>query len=96
MLRGRPAAPCPGIDELRERDRAILAFERAWWSRPGAKEQAIADTFGLTATAYYQQLNRLLDLPAALAAEPVTVRRLRRLRAARLERAGHAAGRRGR
>jgi hypothetical protein len=75
--------PAAGRGELPERDREILAFERQWWRHAGAKEQAIRDTFGLSATRYYQLLNRLLDEPAALAHDPVLVGRLRRLRASR-------------
>ena len=80
------AAPAtePGeADGLTERERKILAFEQQWWKHAGAKEQAIRDTFGLSATRYYQLLNALLDQPAALAAEPVLVGRLRRLRSSR-------------
>lgn len=58
----------------------MLEFERSWWRHAGAKEQAIRDAFGLSATRYYQLLNRLLDEPAALAYDPVLVGRLRRLR----------------
>lgn len=72
-----------GGDELTERERSILAFEQQWWRHAGAKEQAIRDTFGLSATRYYQLLNALLDRPAALAAEPLLIGRLRRLRASR-------------
>ncbi|MFD6757136.1 DUF3263 domain-containing protein [Micromonospora gifhornensis] len=68
---------------LGEREQEILAFERQWWRHAGAKEQAIRDRFGLSATRYYQLLNALLDNPAALAADPVLVGRLRRLRASR-------------
>ncbi|WP_439427140.1 DUF3263 domain-containing protein [Micromonospora sp. LA-10] len=68
---------------LTEREQRILAFEAQWWKHAGAKEQAIRDTFGLSATRYYQLLNALLDHPAALAAEPVLVGRLRRLRSSR-------------
>ncbi|MEU8069551.1 MULTISPECIES: DUF3263 domain-containing protein [unclassified Micromonospora] len=68
---------------LTEREQRILAFEAQWWKHAGAKEQAIRDTFGLSATRYYQLLNALLDQPAALAAEPVLVGRLRRLRSSR-------------
>ncbi|MGX4658262.1 DUF3263 domain-containing protein [Micromonospora sp. SCSIO 07396] len=75
--------PPPGGDELTERERSILAFEQQWWRHAGAKEQAIRDTFGLSATRYYQLLNALLDRPAALAAEPLLIGRLRRLRASR-------------
>lgn len=72
-----------GEGELSELERQILAFERGWWKRAGAKETAIRQRFNLSATRYYQLLNRLLDDPAALAAEPVVVSRLRRLRDAR-------------
>lgn len=72
--------PGPVLDP---RDEKILAFERQWWRHAGAKEQAIRDVFGLSATRYYQVLNRLLDQPAALAHDPVLVNRLRRLRASR-------------
>ncbi|MFG3577024.1 DUF3263 domain-containing protein [Micromonospora chersina] len=78
-----PAAESGEADGLTERERKILAFEQQWWKHAGAKEQAIRDTFGLSATRYYQLLNALIDQPAALAAEPVLVGRLRRLRSSR-------------
>ncbi|MEU4478256.1 DUF3263 domain-containing protein [Micromonospora sp. NPDC023966] len=78
-----PAEPAEETDGLTERERRILTFEQQWWKHAGAKEQAIRDTFGLSATRYYQLLNALLDQPAALAAEPVLVGRLRRLRSSR-------------
>ena len=68
---------------LSEREVRILAFERNWWRQPGAKEQAIRDMLGLSATRYYQMLNELIDRPEALAYEPVLVKRLRRQRAKR-------------
>jgi Protein of unknown function (DUF3263) len=67
--------------ELTDRDRAILVFEKQWWRHAGAKEQAIRDTFSVSATRYYQMLNALLDNEAAMAFEPAVVKRLRRLRA---------------
>lgn len=60
--------------------RRILTFERQWFRAAGAKEQAIVDEFGFTSTAYYARLNRLLDDPEAVAADPLTVKRLQRLR----------------
>jgi hypothetical protein len=69
--------------ELSARDREILAFERHWWKYAGAKEQAVRDLFDMSATRYYQVLNALLDRPEALVADPMLVKRLRRLRAAR-------------
>lgn len=58
----------------------ILEFEKQWWRYAGAKESAIRELFGMTATRYYQALNALLDNPAALAVEPMLVKRLRRMR----------------
>ncbi len=68
---------------LQRRDRDILAFERQWWKYAGAKEQAIRELFDMSATRYYQVLNNLIDTPEALAADPMLVKRLRRLRASR-------------
>ena len=85
--RSMPEAPdapaAPDVDELPERDREILAFERQWWKYAGAKEQAIRELFDMSGTRYYQVLNSLIDRPAALAHDPMLVKRLRRLRAAR-------------
>jgi hypothetical protein len=72
-----------GEDGLTRRDREILAFERQWWKYAGAKEQAIRELFDMSTTRYYQVLNALIDTPAALAADPMLVKRLRRLRASR-------------
>lgn len=68
---------------LSRREHEMLTFERQWWRRAGAKETAIRDRFGVTPTRYYQVLNALVDRPDALAADPLLVQRLRRLRLAR-------------
>ena len=68
---------------LSERDAAVLDFEKQWWKYAGAKEQAVRELFDLSATQYYQVLNTLIDSPAALEAEPMLVKRLRRMRATR-------------
>ncbi|MDN5724496.1 MAG: DUF3263 domain-containing protein [Propionibacteriales bacterium] len=72
-----------GGAELSERDAEILVFERQWWKFPGAKEQAIRDRFTMSAPRYYQVLNNLIDQPAALAYDPLLVKRLQRMRASR-------------
>ncbi|MEV0393140.1 DUF3263 domain-containing protein [Polymorphospora rubra] len=77
------AATQPEVPPLTERELQVLAFEQKWWKHAGSKEQAIRDAFDLSATRYYQILNGLLDNPAALAAAPVLVARLRRLRSTR-------------
>ncbi len=69
--------------ELSTRDAEILAFERHWWKFAGAKEQAVREKFDMSSTRYYQVLNVLIDQPEALVHDPLLVRRLRRLRAAR-------------
>lgn len=71
------------VEGLSRRDLDILQFERQWWLYAGNKEQAIRDMFDLSPTRYYQVLNQVIDNPAALAAEALLVRRLRRLRASR-------------
>ncbi|GHA52672.1 DUF3263 domain-containing protein [Streptomyces anthocyanicus] len=69
--------------ELAEREQSILALERRGFTGPGAKERAIREELGLAPVRYYQLLNALLDDPRALAADPVTVNRLRRVRQSR-------------
>jgi hypothetical protein len=66
--------------ELTDRDRAILDFERSWWTGTGPKEAAIRERFELSAARYYQILNELLESEAAYGYDPLVVRRLRRLR----------------
>lgn len=68
---------------LTQREADILAFEQQWWKFEGAKEQAVREQFDMSSTRYYQLLNALIDRPEALAVDPLLVRRLRRLRAAR-------------
>ncbi|HSL59203.1 MAG TPA: DUF3263 domain-containing protein [Acidimicrobiales bacterium] len=65
---------------LTDRDRAILDFERSWWTQTGPKEIAIRERFELSATRYYQILAELLDHPEALEYDPLVIRRLRRMR----------------
>ena len=75
--------PGPSSDELSDRDREVLDFERQWWKYAGAKEQAVREKFDMSSTRYYQVLNALIDRPEALAHDPLLVRRLRRLRSTR-------------
>lgn len=71
-------------NKLSERDGAILAFEEEHSRADGAKEEAIRSRFSLSAARYYQLLNILIDDPAALAARPMLVHRLREQRARRV------------
>jgi hypothetical protein len=68
---------------LSDLETRILDFERSWWRYAGAKESAIKELFDLTPARYYQLLNDLIDRDDALAAAPILVKRLRRLREAR-------------
>ena len=64
--------------DLSARDRAILDFERSWWQLSGRKEQVIRARLNMSSTRYYRRLGELMDLPAALAHDPLTVKRVRR------------------
>ena len=69
--------------DLTDEELAVIDFEGRWWRRPGAKEAAIREQLGTTPIRHYQRLNALLDRPEALAARPVVVARLLRLRSGR-------------
>lgn len=71
---------------LDDRSRALLDFERESWKLDMPKERAIRERFGFSATRYHQLLNRLIEEPAALAYDPMLVRRLQRVREARRQR----------
>ena len=77
------AEPTSTVGDLSDRDHQILAFERQWWKYAGSKETAVRDLFEMSSTRYYQVLNGLIDNPAALAHDPMLIKRLRRLRASR-------------
>jgi hypothetical protein len=63
-----------------EQDVAAIALEARFWKHAGAKEDAIRTELGTTPTRHFQRIARLLDMPEALAHDPVTVGRLRRVR----------------
>jgi hypothetical protein len=65
---------------LSDKEVAMLDFERSWWKHAGAKEQAIREGFGISATRYYEMLNELLEKPEAAVHDPILVKRLKRLR----------------
>jgi hypothetical protein len=64
---------------LSDRERAILDFERDWWTDATcSKEKAIRDRLGLSSARYYGILGDLLDVPAAMDYDPLVIRRRRR------------------
>lgn len=66
------------MDTLTEQQRAILDLEAQFWRTAGAKEDAIR-AMGLSPTRYYQLLVALIQTEAAMAADPLLVKRLRRI-----------------
>lgn len=70
----------PDLTDLEQR---VLAFEHRRWNLPGAKAQAIKDEFDMSEARYAQLLMAILDKPEALIADPMLVKRLRRLRETR-------------
>lgn len=80
-----PALNLPsGNGQLSELESRILEFERQWWQYAGAKESSIREIFQLSPSRYYEILNHLIDREEALAAAPMLIKRLRRMREARL------------
>ena len=65
-----------GLSEL---DDAILALAAAPPAQPGEMNNRIRE-LGMTEVAFYRRLAGLIDTEAALAAYPVAVNRLRRIR----------------
>jgi hypothetical protein len=70
--------------ELSARDRQILDFEGRWWVVAETEETGARERFDLSPERYHAVVGRLIDLPQALAYAPLTVKRLRRLRDARI------------
>ena len=64
---------------LKPEEKAILDFERAWWTEPGPKDQAIEFALGLSASAYYGRLLKLLKNQGAFEYDPLTVKRVEAL-----------------
>lgn len=67
----------PGMTPLTDRDRLVLELA----ALPLADcERAARERLGVDRSRFHQLLNRVIDEPAALVADPVLVNRLRRLR----------------
>ncbi|MCH4250456.1 MAG: DUF3263 domain-containing protein [Microbacteriaceae bacterium] len=86
---GEPVESQVGQNEsLTELQRRVLDFERDWHGGSEQKEDAMRERLGMSPVRYAQVLLGLLGSPAALAAEPVLIHRLQRLRDARRAGAG--------
>lgn len=71
------------MSQLQPQLREILDLERGWSLLGRSKARAIRQGLGISPTRYHQLLVRAIDLPEALAYDPILVGRLRRLRDAR-------------
>lgn len=65
---------------MTDEERRMLDFAGQRWNHRGTQADAIRAEFGLTVTRFWQRVSQLLDREDALAYDPVTVNRLRRLR----------------
>jgi hypothetical protein len=66
--------------QLTARQRDMLDFERTWWQFDEPRDELIRERFGCTADEYYVELNQVLELPGAMAHDPLVVRRFHRRR----------------
>lgn len=64
---------------LSAEDRAILDFERASLVEPGPKDMTIEIALGLSAARFYERLRVIVSSSHALAYDPLTVKRVRRI-----------------
>jgi len=67
-------------------ERAVLDFERDWWTTTGqtSKRDAIRARLGISPTRYYAIVSALADSDDAAAYDPLVVHRTRRRRAERI------------
>jgi AraC-like DNA-binding protein len=65
---------------LTDRQRAMLDFERTWWQFDEPRDELIAQRFGCSTKEYYDELNEVLDTPGAMSHDPLVVRRFQRRR----------------
>jgi hypothetical protein len=66
--------------ELTDRQRDMLDFERTWWQFDDLRDEHIRARFDCSADEYYAELNQVLELPGAMAHDPLVVRRFQRRR----------------
>lgn len=68
---------------LTDRQREMLDFERTWWQSDEPRDEAIDARFDLSVDEYYEELMRVLEMPAAMAHDAMVVRRFHRRRSRR-------------
>lgn len=67
-------------DTLSERELAVIEFEATWFTLDEDRHDAIRARFACSVEEYNLELNRVIDHPLAMLADPLVVRRLRRNR----------------
>lgn len=65
---------------MNEQDKRILALAGEQFKYQAAREAKAREELGLSGVRFWQEVNRILDLPAAHAHDPHTVTRLKRQR----------------
>lgn len=73
----------PRHGALTEVEKRILALEQGFYRYAGVKDQQIFEAVRMSPTRYYQVLNELIDTDEAMRWDPMTCKRLQRLREAR-------------
>lgn len=68
---------------ISDRQRAILDFERSWWTLDEPRDRAIRARFQCSVDEYHAELNELLEHPEAAEHDALLVRRLQRQRTRR-------------
>jgi hypothetical protein len=68
------------MEHLTARERAMLDFEREWWTVEGRKDDQIRARFRRAPSSYYRALQTLIDRDDAYEYDPLSVKRLRRQR----------------
>lgn len=76
---------------MTEHEKKILQLAVAPFKYPAARERKTREGFGVTGIRFWQEINRILELPEAHAWDPHTVARLKEQR---IERGRHALTRR--
>lgn len=70
---------------MSDNDRALLELAGAFYREESGRVAAMHARFGMTPTRFWQRVNAILATPGALQHDPLTVNRLRRLRASRVK-----------
>jgi hypothetical protein len=65
---------------LNDREKELLQIAGAHYKYPGAREAHVRERFGIGPTAFYVEVNQIINRPDALEHDPLTVKRLLRLR----------------